>query len=159
MFTNNLVTFSFRYLTKILVGDQLQQWYFWSFHIAIQELASRSKLELGWSQAHLDSVWIESTWRWRSTKRLRFVQFKIQFRSIVKIRQCDMPKFTTHTCFKFHVYWFLVFGLTDLGFHEQIESTSLHDLMYIRFILYTSMLQLFIQTQFDNLFMYLGFVF
>ena len=24
----------------------------------------------------------------------------------------------THTCLKFHVYWFSVFGLIDLGFHE-----------------------------------------
>ena len=33
----------------------------------------------------------------------------------VKIRKCGMLKFTTHTCFMF---WFSVFGLTDLGFHE-----------------------------------------
>ena len=43
----------------------------------------------------------------------------------VKIRQCGMLKFTTHTCFSF-MYWFLVFGLTDLGFHEQIDSKQVY---------------------------------
>ena len=33
----------------------------------------------------------------------------------VKTRQCDMLKFTTHTCLSF-MFWFSVFGLTDLGF-------------------------------------------
>jgi len=37
MFTNNLVILSFRYLTKILVGDQLQQRCFGAFHMVIQE--------------------------------------------------------------------------------------------------------------------------
>ena len=55
----------------------------------------------------------------------------------------------THTLFKFHVL-FSVFGLTDLVF-SWIDSinTSLHSLMYIRFVLYTCMLQLFKQTYFD----------
>ena len=37
MFTNNLVMFSFRSLIKILVGDELQQRCFGSFHKMIQE--------------------------------------------------------------------------------------------------------------------------
>ena len=36
---------------------------------------------------------------------------------IVKIRIVDMLKFTTHTSFMFE-YWFFVFGLTNICFHE-----------------------------------------
>ena len=94
--------------------------------MVIQELErSSSHLALGWSQAQ--RITFESS-------RLEdgvlqedpdLFQYRL-FRSIIKIRQCDMLKFTTYTCFKFHVYWFSVFGLTDLGFHEQIESKQVY---------------------------------
>ena len=158
MFTNNLVMFSFRYLTKILVGDQLQQGVLELFMV-IQEPERKfipqhsCGVKLGGSR--LNRVDLD-TELYKKTS----VQCLVQcFRSIVKDQIVWYAQVhNTRTCLSF-MFWFSVFGLTDLGFHEQIESTSLHGLMYIRFVLYTCMLQLFIQTQFDNLFMYLGFVF
>ena len=96
--------------------------------------------------SHLDKVSLETAFYKKDSVCL----VKIQFRSIAKIRQCGMLKFTTHTSLKFHVCWFSVFGLTDLGFHEQnFIKTSLHGLMYIRFDLYTYMLHILRKTYFD----------
>ena len=122
MFTNNLMMFSFRYLTNILVGDQLQQKVFWSFSQGDSRArASKFIPSTRQSQARWITVWIESTWRRRSTRRLQYiVQFMFQI-YLLKIRQCDMLKFTTHThLFLSFMFQFSVFDLTDLGFHEQI---------------------------------------
>ena len=44
-----------------------------------------------------------------------------------------MLKFTTHTRFMF---WFSVFGLTDLGFHEWIESIQVYMVLCILDVFY-----------------------
>jgi len=41
-------------------------------HVDLRARVLRSHLVLGWSQAHLDQVWFELSWRWKSTRRLRF---------------------------------------------------------------------------------------
>ena len=84
-FTNNLVIFNFRYLIKILVGDQLQQKCFGDFHMVIQELArQRSHIALGWSQAR-EITFGSSRLGDKKTSVLCLVQY-VQI--IVKIRQC-----------------------------------------------------------------------
>ena len=140
MFTNNLVMFSFRSLTEILVGDQLQQRSFEAFHVVIPEPEHQDH-----TQHSLESS--SEFWSFGSSRlgdgALQedlgiLVQFVLD--PCVKIRQCDMLKFTIHTRFMF---WsrFSVFGLTDIGFHEQIVyQNKFKWFMYCRFILYTCIL-------------------
>ena len=53
-------------------------------------------------------------------------QFSLCFRSIVKDQIVWYAQVhNTHTCFKFHDLVF-GFGLTDLGFHEQIVSKQVY---------------------------------
>ena len=71
MFTNNLVMFSFRFLIKILVGDQLQQRCFGASHLVIQEpeyqdhiqhsLESNS-VDHGLDRVNLKTEFVKKTW-------------------------------------------------------------------------------------------------
>ena len=75
----------------------------------VSKIASSTRLE----SSSLDRVWIESTRRRSSTRRLQFVFSLLEFRSCVMIDSVDMLKFThthTHKSLKF------VFGLTGLDF-------------------------------------------
>ena len=96
MFTNNLVMFSFRSLTKILVDDQLQQRCFGAFHKVIQEPEHQSiqhSLESSSVDHSLDRVDLETAlYKKTSVHSLVYV-----LDPFVKIRQCGILKFTTHT--------------------------------------------------------------
>ena len=128
MFTNNLVMFSFRYLTKILVGDQLQQRCFGAFHGDSRARASKSYLalvgvKLGGSR--LDRVDLKTEF----VKKTSVHSLDYVFRSICKDQIVWYAQVhNTHTCFQFSCfgYWFSVFGLTDIGFHEQIVSKQVY---------------------------------
>ena len=130
--------FSFRYLTKILVGDQLQQRCFGSFHMVIQE-PERQR-----SYIALVGVMLGGS-RFGSSRLKDGVhqedlgtQFSLFLDPFVKIRQCGMLKFTTHThtCLNF-MFRFFGFGLPDLDFYEQKVSIQVYivvcilDMFYI----------------------------
>ena len=52
------------------------------------------------------------------------IRFSLYFRSIVKDQIVWYAQ--VHNTHTFQVYWFSDFGLTDLGFHEQIESKQVY---------------------------------
>ena len=65
----------------------------------------------------LDRVWIKSTWRRSSTRRLRFVFSLVVFRSCVKIDSVDMLKFT-------HAHKFNVFGFRLVFFNQFLKLST-----------------------------------
>ena len=143
MFTNNLVMFSFRSLTKILVGDQLQQRSFKAFHMVIPEPEHKDHIQHSLESSSVDhGVLDRVNLKTEFVKKTSVPSLEFVLDPFVKTRQCDMLKFTIHTRF---MIWILVFGfgLIDISFHEQLSiKTSLLGFMYIRFILYTCMLHI-----------------
>ena len=123
MFTNNLVMFSFRSLIKILVGDQLQQRWFGSFHMVIPEPEHQDhiqhSLESSSVEGVLDRVGLETA----LYKKTSVPSLVCVLDLCVKIRQCDMLKFTIHKRFIFWIrysgFWF-----NRSWFHEQLDQNK-----------------------------------
>ena len=79
-----LCLISFKYLIKILVGVWLQQRSFGANTCRFKSLRVKIASSIRSESSLLDRVWIESTWRRSSTRRLRFVFSLAVFRSCVR---------------------------------------------------------------------------
>ena len=117
MFTNNLGVFSFRPFTKILVGDQLQQRSFEAFYLVIPEPEHQDHIQHSLESSSVDHSLDRVGLKMEFVKKISLPSLDCVLDPCVKIRQCDMLKFTTHTRF-------MIFGLTDIGFHEQLDQNK-----------------------------------
>ena len=124
MFTNTLVMFSFRSLIKILVGDCFNQMV-WKLSLGNSRArASRSyialvEVKLGGScfedRVDLKTEFLKKTFD-------TIVQFV--FRSFCKDQNSVICSSSQHTHVSYFGFGFSAFGLTDIGFHEQIDQNK-----------------------------------
>ena len=96
----------------------------------------------------IKEFWIESAWRLRSTRRHRYHSLVLCLDQNCKDQNSMICSSSQHTRFMF---WFSVFGLTNLGLHEQILYQNKFTWFNVYQICSISK-QLFRQTQFDSLF-------